>query len=160
MSVWKGRALFDIREVARLLILILHSSLVMFLLYVGVSFWFFTYLKYFIIGKDVDWKRSKGGNDTKIVVSLTYALIMHVFKLDCYSHPCIRNTQRVKNQAGGMSHSPGIFKLGAINYILRESCRWHWRMLVWWGEHYLLSDYEIVSLGKWLWSTIAWAGCS
>lgn len=98
-----------------------------------VVFWLFTYLKYFIIGENVDWKRSRSSSDTKIIAWLPSASVIHDFKLNCYSQLWIK-CSRGKNQAGGISASPGSFKSGSMRYILREHCRWHWRMFVQWGN--------------------------
>lgn len=68
----------------------------------------YTYLKHFVIGKDIDWKRSKSGNDTKIIVWLTSALIMHIFKLNCYTQPSIGSAQGVKFKLEGCQVAQGV----------------------------------------------------
>lgn len=84
---------------------ILQSSLVMVFLYVVVLC---TYLKHFVIGKDIDRKRSNSGNDTKIIVWLTSASITHVFKLNCYTQPSIGSVQGVKFKLEGCQVAQGV----------------------------------------------------
>lgn len=120
-SVWKGRTLFDKRDFFYLVHFIIYLRTDYFIFWFCkvlmqcsshtrvccVLFFFFNPWKYFVTGKDVDWKRSKSSNDTKIVVWLTSALIMHVFKLNCCRQPSIRNARGVKIKLEGFQIAQG-----------------------------------------------------
>lgn len=94
-------------------------------------FWLFTYLKLFIIRKKF---RPKEKQELwQKYHWLLCALIIHDFILNCYSQLWIK-CLRCKNQAGGISASPGSFKLGSVSNILRaeddiEVCLCNWRIL-------------------------------